>query len=171
MATEKGLEPSTSGVTGRRSNQLNHSATAPLIYQIKPDLSTPFFGFLKKSFPVDTMDNPNTLRAFISTDVSLSSEEILNVYVNRWAIEVFFRDCKTKLAFDGYQIRSRKGIRRFWIITSLAYFVACSQLKSFHFSEGFSLLSHSIHREQILYIYNFGKSGQDISGLFSMLVS
>lgn len=123
------------------------------------------------SFPVDTMDNPNTLRAFISTDVSLSSEEILNVYVNRWAIEVFFRDCKTKLAFDGYQIRSRKGIRRFWIITSLAYFVACSQLKSFHFSEGFSLLSHSIHREQILYIYNFGKSGQDISGLFSMLVS
>ncbi len=28
MATEKGLEPSTSGVTGRRSNRLNHSATA-----------------------------------------------------------------------------------------------------------------------------------------------
>ena len=28
VATEKGLEPSTSGVTGRRSNQLNHSATA-----------------------------------------------------------------------------------------------------------------------------------------------
>ena len=44
MATEKGLEPSTSGVTGRRSNQLNHAATAPLIYQIKSDLSTTFFG-------------------------------------------------------------------------------------------------------------------------------
>ena len=28
VATEKGLEPSTSGVTGRRSNRLNHSATA-----------------------------------------------------------------------------------------------------------------------------------------------
>ena len=27
MATEKGLEPSTSGVTGRRSNRLNHAAT------------------------------------------------------------------------------------------------------------------------------------------------
>ena len=27
MATEKGLEPSTSGVTGRRSNRLNYSAT------------------------------------------------------------------------------------------------------------------------------------------------
>ena len=30
VATEKGLEPSTSGVTGRRSNQLSYSATAPL---------------------------------------------------------------------------------------------------------------------------------------------
>ena len=27
MATAKGLEPSTSGVTGRRSNRLNHAAT------------------------------------------------------------------------------------------------------------------------------------------------
>ena len=27
MATRKGLEPSTSGVTGRRSNQLNYQAT------------------------------------------------------------------------------------------------------------------------------------------------
>ena len=30
VATEKGLEPSTSGVTGRRSNQLSYSATAQL---------------------------------------------------------------------------------------------------------------------------------------------
>ena len=30
VATEKGLEPSTSGVTGRRSNRLNYSATARL---------------------------------------------------------------------------------------------------------------------------------------------
>ena len=28
VATEKGLEPSTSGVTGRRSNRLNYVATA-----------------------------------------------------------------------------------------------------------------------------------------------
>ena len=31
MATEKGLEPSTSGVTGRRSNRLNHSAMLPYL--------------------------------------------------------------------------------------------------------------------------------------------
>ena len=43
VATEKGLEPSTSGVTGRRSNRLNHSATAQLIYQKNEDLSISFF--------------------------------------------------------------------------------------------------------------------------------
>ncbi len=31
MATTKGLEPSTSGVTGRRSNQLNYMAVLPTI--------------------------------------------------------------------------------------------------------------------------------------------
>lgn len=85
------------------------------------------------SILVGTMSNPKALRAFISTDASLSTQEILDFYVNRWEIEVFFRDCKTKLAFDKYQIRSAKGIKRFWLITSLAYFVACCESKSFDF--------------------------------------
>ena len=38
MATRKGLEPSTSGVTGRRSNQLNYRA----IFCIKRQLSLLF---------------------------------------------------------------------------------------------------------------------------------
>ena len=59
------------------------------------------------------MSNPKAFRAFISTNPSLSIEEILNIYVNRWEIEVFFRNFKTKLAFDCYQIRSSKGIKCF----------------------------------------------------------
>ncbi len=34
MATRKGLEPSTSGVTGRRSNQLNYRAISIYLKQI-----------------------------------------------------------------------------------------------------------------------------------------
>ena len=121
------------------------------------------------SFPVEAMNNPNALRAFISTNAALTNEEILNFYVNRWKIEVFFRDCKTKLAFDGYQIRSSKGIKRFWIITSLGYFIACCESTSFDFSEGFHSLAEEIRNEKIRYIYEFGKSGNSFSDLLAMV--
>ena len=123
------------------------------------------------SFPVGQMSNSKALRAFISTDVSLSTEEILNLYVERWEIELFFRNCKTKLAFDKYQIRSSKGIRRFWILTSLAYFIACFCSESFCFSEGFHSLASTIQKEQIQYIYEFGKSEKNIADLFDMLIA
>ena len=38
MATAKGLEPSTSGVTGRRSNRLNHAATLNSLVIIPKEL-------------------------------------------------------------------------------------------------------------------------------------
>ena len=60
------------------------------------------------------------LRTFISTNIVLSDEEILDLYVARWEIEVYFRDCKSKLAIDKYQIRSANGIKRF-----LAHCLSC----------------------------------------------
>ena len=58
------------------------------------------------SYPEKAFGKPKALRAFLSTDVSLSTDEILSYYVCRWPIEVFFRQCKDKLALDSYQIRS-----------------------------------------------------------------
>ena len=123
------------------------------------------------SFPVGEMSNPKVLKAFISTDVSFSTEEILNFYVERWDIEVFFRDCKTKPAFDKYQIRSAKSIRHFWLLTSLAHLTSCLQSDNFDFSQGYHLLSDTILREHILYIYEYGKHEKNIDDLFSMLVA
>ena len=57
------------------------------------------------SYPKDAFHAPKALRAFISTDVSLSTQEILDMYVERWPVEVFFRQSKDKLAFEEYQIR------------------------------------------------------------------
>ena len=104
-------------------------------------------------------------------DVSLSTEEILNFYVERWDIEVFFRDCKTKLAFDKYQIRSAKGIRRFWLLTSLAHLMACLHSENFDFSQGYHWLSDILRKEHIRYIYEYGKQEKNIDDLFDMLAA
>ncbi len=79
------------------------------------------------SYPKDAFHVPRALRAFISTGVSLSTREILDKYVEKWPVEVFFRQSKDKLAFDRYQVRSSKGIRRYWLLMSLAHLVACTE--------------------------------------------
>ena len=61
------------------------------------------------SYPEKAFGNPKALRAFISTNVAISTLEILSCYVCRWSIEVFFRQCKTRLALDDISL-SRKDI-------------------------------------------------------------
>ena len=46
------------------------------------------------SYPEKAFGKPKALRAFLSTDVSLSTDEILSYYVCRWPIEVFFVSVK-----------------------------------------------------------------------------
>lgn len=83
--------------------------------------------------PVGAFRKSNALRAFICTNAALSDVKILDFYVQRWNIEVFFRDAKSKLALDKYQIRSKQGIKRFCIIASLAHLIACFKSETFDF--------------------------------------
>ena len=78
------------------------------------------------NYPKDAFHAPKALRAFISTDVSLITQEILDMYVERWPAEVLFRQSKDKLAFDRYQIRSSEGVKRYWLLMSLAHLIACT---------------------------------------------
>ena len=77
------------------------------------------------SYPKEAFGNSRALRVFISTNVGLSTQEILDTYTRRWPIELFFRQSKGKLALDKYQIRSRMGIQRYWLIMSLAHYMCC----------------------------------------------
>lgn len=78
------------------------------------------------SYPKEAFHTPKALCVFISTDVSLRTHEILERYVERWWVEVFFRQTKDKLTFDQYQIRSSQGIQRYWLLMSLAHLIACT---------------------------------------------
>ena len=120
------------------------------------------------SYPKGAFGVPNALRAFICTDCSLSTSQILNRYLERWTIEVFFRQAKQKLALDQYQIRSSRGIRRFWLLMSVAHyicFIASGEDKSFE--KGYEAIQKQLLTERITYIYN---CGADKVSLDSVLV-
>ncbi len=121
------------------------------------------------SYPEKAFGKEKALRVFISTNTTLTNEEILHLYVSRWEIEVYFRDCKTKLAVDRYQIRSDKGIKRFWLITSIAYNLACYESRTYSFSEGFRQISYLLRREKISFIFDYALYGGEKSALLESL--
>lgn len=77
-------------------------------------------------YPENSFGKETSLRVFISTRTELSTQEILSLYVKRWRIEVFFRGCKQKLAFDKCQLRKKTGITRMWLILSFVHFICCT---------------------------------------------
>jgi hypothetical protein len=121
------------------------------------------------SYPEKAFGKEKALRVFISTNAALSNEMILHLYVSRWEIEVYFRDCKTKLAVDRYQIRSAKGIRRFWLITSIAYNLACCESHTYSFSEGFHRIAHLLRIERISFIFDYALHGGEKSALLGLI--
>ena len=121
-------------------------------------------------YPAGAFGNAKTLRAFISTNAALSDQEILNFYTRRWEIEVYFRDCKNRLALNKCQIRSVRGVQRFWLIGSLAYLIACFASKSFDFSEGFAIFAHKLSVERYSSLFDLAVAAPDKQS-FLQLVS
>ncbi|MCI9335912.1 MAG: transposase [Lachnospiraceae bacterium] len=81
----------------------------------------------------------------------------LDKYVERWPIEVFFRQSKDKLAFDRYQVRSSKGIRRYWLLMSLVHLVACTGCgEVMSFEDGYAYIYSHIQEERLRFIYQCG---------------
>ena len=121
------------------------------------------------TYPQNAFQTPNALRAFISTDVSLSTEEILMHYVGRWQIELFFRESKNKLAFDKCQVRSAQGIKRYWLIMSLTHFVCCTCAENGYcnFTEGYKYFCNITTEERLRYIYKCVQRGISFDEIWS----
>lgn len=122
------------------------------------------------SYPKEAIHDPKALRAFISTDVSLGTDEILNKYLERWPIEVFFRQSKGRLAFGRYQIRSSKGIQRYWLLMSLAHFIACTGSgKPVSFEDGYAYFYRRLQEERIAYVYQCGKKQIPLADVLALV--
>ena len=122
------------------------------------------------SYPENAFGKPKALRAFISTDVSLSTNEILSYYVCRWSVEVFFRQCKDKLALDSYQIRSAQGICRYWLIMSLAHYICVAGTDELcSFENGYHQICDIIDHEKYQYLFRCAKECDDFNSFMSLI--
>ena len=110
------------------------------------------------------LEIPKHCGCFLSPDISLSTLEILETYIKRpWII---FRQSKSKLALDKYQLRSRQGIQRYWLIMSLVHFLCCMHSESYcAFEEGYAFLQKQL-KQNIHEMYRFIKSGDSIEALW-----
>lgn len=113
------------------------------------------------SWPQKALWNKYALKCFISLDIELSTKQILNHYLKKWPIEIFFRETKQKLGFDKYQIHTVKGIKRYTYLLMLTY-LYCElevQSKSLGFSKGLSKCRNEVKQFEITWIYNQAKQG------------
>lgn len=153
--------------------ELFHSVTVKgrtyLIYRYEGHLNGIENAVVLLTCPADAFGKEKSLRAFISTDVSLSDEEILAFYVQRWEIEVFFRTVKNKFAFAKCQIRSATAVQRMWIFLELAYFLACSASDRFHFLSGLNIMTYQIEKEQYSHFYDIAVSSKDKSSFLALV--
>ena len=72
-------------------------------------------------------------------------------------MEVFFHQPKSRLAFDRYQIRSAKGLHRYWLLMSLAHLISCTSCgETMYFEDRYAFINSYIQEERIRYIYQYG---------------
>ena len=120
-------------------------------------------------YPEKAFGNPKALRAFISTNVDLSTQEILSCYVCRWPIEIFFRQCKNHLAPDTYQIRSSKGIQRYWLLMSLAHYICVTGTGGYRsFQDGYHRICSAVHQEKYQYLFLCAKASDDFEAFMKL---
>lgn len=122
------------------------------------------------SYPKEAFGLPKALRAFISTNAALSTQEILDTYTKRWPIELFFRQSKSKLALDQYQIRSRQGIQRYWLIMSLVHYMCCMHSGKYcTFEEGYRYFQNQVNTERLCNLYCCIRNGASLETVLKMV--
>ncbi len=122
------------------------------------------------SYPKESFQKEGALKTFISLNTSLNPLNILTQYTDRWAIEPFFRDCKSYLGLDGYQVRSERSIKRYLAIMTINYtYCKLYSNESHHFNTGFRLAQNDLQKAKVIWIYNAAASGEPVEKIFEYL--
>lgn len=111
-------------------------------------------------WPKQAFGEPKALRAFCCTDISLETETIASYYAKRWPIEIFFRQSKTNLGFDTYQVRSAKAFIRLWILLAWTHLYCTIGLGSpCPFGDGLRSVRKQVQRDRLQFVYESAQQG------------
>ena len=90
-------------------------------------------------------------------------------YVYRWSIEIFFRQCKDKMALDGYQLCSAQRIKRYWLLMSLAHFMCIAGTGEFcSFETGYHKICGIVQLEKYRYLFQCAKESDDFDSFIKL---
>lgn len=121
-------------------------------------------GVILLSWPESKLFEEKAVHVFFSIS-NLTEEEILTTYIERWTIEIFFRDNKMQLELDRYQVRSKQAIKRFLTVIMLTY-AFCVSLSSVGYSTLNSQRKHvrnEIKYNLVAYVYEQACHGIPLS--------
>ena len=80
-----------------------------------------------------------------------------------------FRQCKDKLTLDSYQIRSAQGIRRYWLLMSMAHFMCVTGTGEFcSFEKGYHRIGSIIQTEKYQYLFRCAKESNDFDAFMKL---
>ena len=99
--------------------------------------------------------------AFLSTDVSMELPDILKYYSRRWAIEVYFRDCKQMLYLGQGQSETFDAVIALASIVMLRYLLLVYILAKRHLIPSCVLMSNMIDCSKNYQGGSHGKSYQE----------
>ena len=121
------------------------------------------------TYPKEAFLVPKAMRAFISTDIKMHGRQLLCHYVQRWPIEVFFREANRHLGMKQSQVRSKAAIFRYQYLVILAYcfcgfdFDDCSN----GFNRQRSVLQGSIRRFHVLWIVQQAQNNAPLDAILA----
>jgi hypothetical protein len=117
------------------------------------------------TYPKKKFGEDKALKAFICSDTSKTTTEILHIYSNRWPIETYIRDCKMKIGLNGYQIHSLKGIKAYYVLVMLLYSYVTSKNKKHSFSRNLKVAKNNVKLNTLEYLYNCVKADMPFSDI------
>jgi hypothetical protein len=107
-------------------------------------------GVVLLCWPVGSSLDAKQVRCFLSTDLTLSNQQILAYYSMRWRIETYFQQIKGHLGFEGVQVRSKRALLRYWLLNAFTYVFLCEMKKS-----PFTQTIHRVREQKFISLIEF----------------